>query len=135
MIWGVIDAIEAGHVAACQDISDGGLGVALAEMALGGFGKGNLGVSVNVTGDVLGGLRADKWLLSESGGFVIEVHAGHESQVREVFADHGVDIIELGEVTSDARFRINIADELSVDLALDEVRRVWSTGLAEALAE
>ncbi len=133
MIWGVVDAIEAGHVAACQDISDGGLGVALAEMALGGLGKGELGVSVSAPGDALADLRADKWLFSESTGFVMEVLAGHEEQVREIFAGYGLELIELGEITQEPRFEITVADESVVDLPLDEVRDAWAGSLAEVL--
>ena len=158
MIWGVVDAIEAGHVAACQDISDGGLAVALAEMTLGGLGKGELGLAVSVTAEMLGGppgadpaavakatmaeeaapeerrrLRADKWLFSESSGFVMEVLAGHEEQVREIFARYGLELTELGEVTGEPRFHITIADEPVVDLPLGEIRAAWASSLAEVL--
>ncbi len=133
MIWAVIDAIEAGHIAACQDISDGGVAVALAEMALGGFGTGELGVTASITEETLDGLRPDKWLFTESSGFVMEVRAGHEQQVAEIFADHGLELLELGTVTSDPRFQISVADESLINLALDEAREAWTNGLAEAL--
>ena len=132
MIWGVVDAIEAGHIAACQDISDGGLAVALGEMALGGFGKGKLGVSVTVPSEMLGEFRGDKWLFSESSGFVMEVRAGHEQQVQEIFAGYGLELMELGAVNSEARFQIT-AGPVAVDLPLDGVRDAWTNGLAAVL--
>jgi len=133
MIWAVIDAIEAGHIAACQDISDGGVAVALAEMALGGFGTGELGVAVNITEEMLEGLRPDKWLFTESTGFVMEVCAGQEQHIKEVFADYDLELLELGTVTSDPQFQISVADESLINLALDEAREAWTNGLAEAL--
>jgi len=134
MIWAVIDAIEAGHIAACQDISDGGVVVALAEMALGGFGTGELGVAVNIGDEVLDGLRADKWLFSESTGFVMEVCSGHEQQVEKLFADHSLELLELGTVTSDPQFQISVADECLINLAFDEARDAWTNGLAAVLS-
>ena len=55
-IYAITDAIDAGLVAACQDISDGGLAVALAEMCLGPFGRGDVGADVNIA-PALNGLR------------------------------------------------------------------------------
>ena len=133
MIWGVVEAIEAGHVAACQDISDGGLAVALAEMALGGFGKGKLGVTVNVASEAVGAWRADKWLFSESSGFVMEVRAGHEQQVQEIFAGYGLELIELGEVSGEAQFEVAVANEPLINLSLDQIRDAWAGSLAEVL--
>jgi len=133
MIWAVIDAIAAGHIAACQDTSDGGVAVALAEMALGGFGTGELGVAVNVAEETLDGLRPDKWLFTESSGFVMEVRASHEQQVAEIFAGYDLELLELGTVTSDPRFQISVADECLINLALDEAREAWTSGLAAVL--
>ncbi len=70
MIFGIIDAIDAGCVSACTDISDGGLLVAVCEMMLGGFGSGKLGAELVLADNA--GLRPDKLLFSESSGFVIE---------------------------------------------------------------
>jgi len=134
MLWAVIDAIAAGHIAACQDVSDGGLAVALGEMALGGFGTGELGVAVDVAEEMLEGLRADKWLFTESSGFVMEVRAGHEQQVEQILADYGLELLELGTVTSDPQFQISVADEPLTNLPLDEIRDAWTNGLAEALS-
>lgn len=57
---GVVSAIEAGVVAACHDISVGGLAVALAEMCMGGD------VGANVDLSPIGRLASDVKLFSES---------------------------------------------------------------------
>ena len=106
--------------------------MALAEMALGGFGTGELGVTASVTEETLDGLRPDKWLFTESSGFVMEVRAGDEQQVAEIFANHGLELLELGTVTTGPRFQI-AAGPAVIDLPLDEAREAWTGGLAEAL--
>ncbi len=65
-------AIQAGSVSACHDVSEGGLAVALAEMAIGG----RLGADITLPqGD------AAIWLYAESTGrFVMEVTPQHRTQ-------------------------------------------------------
>ncbi len=132
MIYAITDAIQAGHIAACTDISDGGLLVAVSEMMLGSYAKGQLGVSMDLS-DVETALRLDKWLFSESGGFVMEVKAGHEDAVAEIMAEYGVELTCLGEVTEESKLAIN-ADDLQAELALDDIRHAWADSLAEILS-
>ena len=134
MIWGVLGAIGWGYIAACQDISDGGLVIALAEMALGGFASGQLGASIEVSEELLNGLRLDKWLFSESSGFVMEVIAGHEEAVEEIFSTYGLWAIRIGEVTSAPQFSITIGETALITLALPALREAWTTGLAKVLS-
>jgi len=133
MIWGVLDAIGWGYIAACQDISDGGLAIALAEMALGGFASGQLGIRVEVSEETLSGLRADKWLFSESSGFVMEVHSGHEEAVEEIFSTQGLWAIKLGEVTTAPQLTVTIGEKPLINLELSALKDVWSSGLSEVL--
>jgi phosphoribosylformylglycinamidine synthase len=127
-IYGIIDAIDRGLVAACHDISDGGLAVALAEMALGGYARGTLGADVDLA--PLGSdLRADKLLFSESGGFVAEVKAGCEAEFAALFAGQPVTPVRLGAVTSEPGLRI--AGLLSLETA--QLAEAWTTGLARRL--
>ena len=131
MIYGVIEAIDAGHVAACTDISDGGLITALCEMAIGGHGKGQLGFEIKLD-EVETDLRPDVFLFSESSGFVLECREGHEDALRELFAAKGLDLVELGEVEDEPEIEIEMADG-DVEFDLDEAREAWMGGLAEVL--
>jgi len=129
-IYTVIDAIDAGLVRSCHDISDGGLGAALVEMALGGHGDGQIGFRVsleNVAEDST--LRTDKKLFSETGGFVMEVAPENLAAVRELAATHDVEIIEVGQTTQAARLQF---DDL-IDLDLNDMRDAWLNGLRNKL--
>jgi len=127
-IYGVIDAIDAGLVAACHDISDGGLAVALAEMVLGGYAKGELGARVDLFA-LQSHLRADKLLFSESGGFVAEVKAGSESAFEALFRGAPVRPTRIGTVTQVPR--LSVQGVLSVGIG--EMAEAWTTGLATRL--
>jgi phosphoribosylformylglycinamidine synthase len=139
MIFAVIDAIQAGHVAACTDTADGGLLVALAEMALGGFAGGQLGVTVSLkAGDLqLPGteefLRLDKWLFSESSGFVLEATPGHETALREVFAGYRLELLKLGEVTSAPALEVSLDGARQLRVDLPSLRDAWLGGLHKVL--
>ena len=132
MIYAVTDAIQAGHIAACTDISDGGVVTALCEMMLGSYAQGQLGARMNLSG-VETDLRWDKWLFSESGGFVMEVKAGEEDAVAEIMAGYGVELSCIGEVSDQAALNIEAAD-LHADIALDDIRHAWADSLAEILS-
>ena len=70
-IYTVIDMIDRDILASCHDISDGGLAVTLAEMAIGGEADGKLGCSVNVEECAHEDLPTWKKLFSETGGFFL----------------------------------------------------------------
>jgi len=131
MIYAITDAIQAGHIAACTDIADGGLATAVAEMMLGSYARGRLGARLDPA-DITGDLRVDKWLFSETGGFVFEVKAGHEDAVARIMEAGGVDMTRIGEVVDEAALSI-IADGVDVRVATDDLRAVWADSLAEIL--
>ncbi|NLE73465.1 MAG: phosphoribosylformylglycinamidine synthase [Actinobacteria bacterium] len=84
----VQELISSGAVVSCHDVSDGGLIVALLEMAF----AGDRGWKVAVTGD-------DPYhaLFAEEAGVVIEVAAA--AQLQPILDRHGVSAVELGHVT------------------------------------
>ena len=127
-IFGVIDAINQGHVNACHDISDGGLAVCLAEMVLGGYGSGRLGAVVDLDG-LACPLRLDRVLFTESGGFVLEVKAGHEEQVEAIFRSQGTEATEIGVVDNTPRLAVTGWFELPTE----QMREAWQFELARLL--
>jgi phosphoribosylformylglycinamidine synthase len=94
------EAIRTGLVRSCHDLSEGGLAVALAEMALAG------GVGADVTGlAAVASLPDDVLLFSESTTrFVIEVAPGQVAAVRACLAD--VPFFEIARTTKEPRLRI-----------------------------
>jgi phosphoribosylformylglycinamidine synthase len=93
------DAIVAGLVRSCHDLSEGGLAVALAEMAF----AGEIGADITELKNVA--LSETEVLFSESPTrFAIEVSAGKVADMKKTFGD--VPLIELGRTVKEKRLRI-----------------------------
>ena len=127
-------AIRAGLVRSCHDLSEGGLAVAAAEMALGGL----LGLSIDieqVPGEALEyphELLATILLFSElASRFLLEV----APQQREAFEAHMQahdvhDMARLGNVTENKRFHVRAGERILIDVAIDELQAAWKGGRA-----
>ena len=106
-------AIQSGLIESCHDISEGGIAVAVSEMAIGGC----LGVDMtacDTAGDV-------SWLFSESNGrFIVEVTPQNVPEVLSRFRDAAS---LLGSVTERDALTFTRNDEVS----LTELRNVWMT--------
>lgn len=119
-------AIAAGLVRSCHDLSEGGLAVALAEMAF----AGGLGVCVDVdaapaaadAGDVICRLFAES-----NTRFVCEVEPAHAAQFEAALA--GLPVCRLGDVTADGRVRLRGrgADVVNCDIAA--LKEAWQKPL------
>jgi phosphoribosylformylglycinamidine synthase len=117
----VHQAILQGVVRACHDPSEGGLAVALAEMAF----SGGLGIHATLPeGD------PNVLLFSESNTrFVLEVLPNSELVVERTFRD--LPWLELGEVTSDDKVHIAAANGQPILVAeLSELKSAWQRPLA-----
>ena len=112
-----------GVPSAVHDVSSGGLGVALAEMAAAS------GVGVDVAG-----VPGSAHLLGEAPGRVVVAVAASEADPVLARAEAaGVPAVRLGEVGG-PRFRIAGSDRSDlVDLSVDEVSTRWRDRLPEAL--
>nr|WP_290666213.1 phosphoribosylformylglycinamidine synthase subunit PurL [Ardenticatena sp.] len=116
-------AMREGLVQACHDCSEGGLGVALAEMAL----AGRLGVEVNVeavpgSSDV----HDDAMLLfSESlARWVVEVHPDDAAAFEEIM--RGIPHARIGAVCAEPTMRIlGRAGSLLIETPIVELERAW----------
>jgi len=119
---GLLQAIAEGSVVACHDLSHGGLGVAAAEMAIGG----DTGVALDLRG--LGALRFDVLMFSESHGrWLVEVPRGSEPSFQRCLQASRAR--KVGQVGGD---RLEIArrgETISVDLG--QARDAWSKTLPE----
>jgi len=116
------EAIEAGLVRACHDLSEGGLGVAAAEMAFaGGWGMW-LDLREAPGRDVD---RTDTLLFSESNSrFLVEV--GPEDCETFEGAMEGVRLGRLGLVRDDGRFEVlNLKGEPVVSTTISELKKAW----------
>lgn len=119
-------AIRDGLVASCHDCSEGGLGIALAEMAIGG----GLGAAVDLSrvptsASLSLEKRSDKVLFSESNGrFVVEVAARHRRSFMSVLK--GLVVEQIGEVRSTDRLQVTDLDGMKAVWALTDLRSAWN---------
>ncbi len=127
----MVAAVDLGYATAAHDISDGGLAIALAEMAAGGRGEGKFGVNVDIK--EAGEGRADTLLFSETGGFVIEVPEDKAKAFEELVDIHHVKPIQLGTTTQTDEFTVAQNGATLISLPLKQVIDTWLNGLRNKL--
>ncbi|AYJ90384.1 MULTISPECIES: phosphoribosylformylglycinamidine synthase subunit PurL [Bacillus] len=110
----LLAAIQNGLVQSAHDVSEGGLGVALAEST---FGTDGLGAHIQID------LNSEASLFSETQSrFVVTVKPEH----REAFAAAVKDAIEVGTVTNDGVFTVkNQEGQQWIHAAVNELERAW----------
>jgi phosphoribosylformylglycinamidine synthase len=119
-------AIKAGLVLACHDLSEGGLAVALAEMAFaGGIGAT---IDLNAVPHAADAKSAAMQLFSESNSrFVVEIDetnaAAFEAALREV--PHA----RIGRTTTDRRLTIDHTGSTTIDSDLTRLKAAWQSPL------
>jgi phosphoribosylformylglycinamidine (FGAM) synthase-like enzyme len=122
------EAVRSGLVTSAHDVSEGGLGVCLAEM---GFGD-RVGMNVSLERvPVEHEISSTEILYSESGGrIVFTVDEDDVEQIQSIMADESFAVI--GEATKD-HHRLKIEDnDLIVDEPLKELKHSWTTGLEQS---
>lgn len=116
----VTRAIRRSLVRSCHDLSEGGLAVAAAEMAL----AGRLGLDLSIDDLPCSTGRTDALLFGESPGrFLVEVGPAHLDTVRALFGDlpHAV----IGTVTEQAAFSIRQGEHTLIQLSMAEIDTAW----------
>ena len=115
-------AMQAGLIASCHDLSEGGLGVAVCEMLLGG----DIGASIDLAG-VNPELRSDYKLFSESNTrWVVEVWKEEAERFEDLIKERSVYVSKIGETVGEKRVGICDKNKELVNLSLEEVREAWS---------
>jgi len=121
---GLLAAIADGSVAACHDLSGGGLGVTAAEMCLGG----DVGIRLDL--GRMEPLRFDMQLFSESNGrWLVEVKKGREERFLGEF--QGILVTELGSVGGTELIAKCGAKRFKVPV--DQMREAWTRPLYDEL--
>lgn len=114
----ILKAMGKGIVKSCHDLSEGGLIIAISEMALGG----NLGVKIDLT-DV-GKLRTDFKLFSESNGrWLVEVEEKNSEEFEEI-----VDAVRIGNVKKEKDIAIK-DNKTMMNISLYELREKWNSAI------
>ncbi len=111
--------IADGHVAACHDVSDGGLAVALAEMAM----AGGIGATVDIEG-AAGDLPPHAFLFGEDQArYLLAVAPEAVSAVEAACREAEIALVQVGESGGDA---LKLGDLATISLrALCEAHEAW----------
>ena len=124
----ISEAIGKGLVVSCHDCSEGGLAVALAEMAF----AGGLGMEADLRGLVCSDdcTRTDSKLFSESNSrYVVEVEPDNYDAFAKLMLN--LPFGQIGEVVEEKRLRISEEGEPAViDISLDSLKEAWQKPLA-----
>lgn len=119
----VTEATDRGLVSSCHDLSEGGLGVALAEMCF----AGGYGAKVELS-CVDGELREDFILFSESNSrFLIEVSPSRAGEFEELFSD--VFCSKIGKTLEKKEIVVFSRDKNILAEGLDGLKKAWQTGV------
>ncbi|MCL5952399.1 MAG: phosphoribosylformylglycinamidine synthase subunit PurL [Chloroflexi bacterium] len=111
-------AIQAGSVRACHDLSEGGLAVAAAEMCIGG--KLGMALSLESADPVTA-------LFSESNGrLLVEVRAADGAGFEAYFKSLRDQVARIGTVTKDDHLSIGIGQARLIDLPVDNLVNTWN---------
>ncbi len=126
LVEGVSSLVQAGLCDTAHDLSDGGLAVALAEMAL----SGNRGAKVTLAE----ALRPDALLFGEAASRVLlAVPASQTDAATEHMAAHGLPVQNVGETGGNRLTLTLAAADTTLDFALDDLRHAFETPLQDAL--
>jgi phosphoribosylformylglycinamidine (FGAM) synthase-like enzyme len=122
----IAEAISKELVVSCHDCSEGGLAVALAEMAF----AGQLGMKADLKGlPAQNGLTADAMLFSESNSrYIVEV----EPDKFDAFARLMMNLPfgQIGKVTADNRLVIEESGSEVVNAGIVTLKQAWQKPLA-----
>lgn len=120
-------ATAAGLVISCHDCSEGGLAVALAEMAFAGSCGAQVSLAALPRSPELE--RSDLALFSESNTrFIAEIAPEQEAAFQALFA--GLPCARIGEVITEPRLQISgLAAEALLDEPIDALKRSWQQTL------
>jgi phosphoribosylformylglycinamidine synthase len=116
----VREAVRLGLVRSCHDISEGGLAVAAAEMAIGGSAAGGFGLQIPISG--LGDASPEVRLYSEAPGFLLETSNETLGELLALFARHRVDATMTGRTIPEPVLRFLDAGTTLIEADLARLR-------------
>jgi len=115
------EAMTAGLIASCHDISEGGLAVAICEMLIGG----DLGAEIEI-GGVNPGLRSDYKLFSESNTrWIVEAWHDERERFEMLMRNRGVEVTKIGETKDEDMVIIRDGGKKLIEEPLAELRAIW----------
>ncbi len=118
------EAIEEGVVSSVHDVSDGGVGVALAECALGN----NVGADLDLSQMPAETEREDALIFSESPGrFIVSVPMDRAEKFEYIM--QGTPFAKVGRIRGDHRLILRFGDRLVVNEPVEELKEAYLKGV------
>ncbi|MDH7517076.1 MAG: phosphoribosylformylglycinamidine synthase subunit PurL [Candidatus Thermoplasmatota archaeon] len=119
-IKGILSSINKKHIASCHDVSEGGVAVCLAEMAIGG----DIGAVVDIS-EVGKELRTDFKLFSETNTrWIIEVKKEKQKDFEKTLKTNKTPYIKIGE-TKNKKLIIIDKNKKVIDIEIKVLRKLW----------
>ena len=116
----LLSSIDKGLVASCHDASEGGIGVCLSEMIIGG----DIGATIDIS-EIGNDLRTDFKLFSESNTrWIVEVKKEKQKEFEELLIKKQASFYLLG-VTKGKKLVIKDNKKTVIDLSTDIIRNHW----------
>lgn len=117
LLGAVLEAIQGGLVRSAHDLSDGGLGVALAESCI----SGNLGAKVELASE----LRTDVFLFSESQSRILLSAAPEQADaLQQLIEGKGVPVTRIGNVGG-AELNVSVNGTAALSRPVEQLKRTW----------
>lgn len=123
-IKGILSAIEKELIASCHDVSEGGIGICISEMAIGG----NVGAEIDLS-KVGSDLRSDFKLFSESNTrWIVEVKKVKEKEFEELLIKNKTPFVKIGN-TKDKNLIIKDKNKTILNLKVTDMRDIWKNAI------
>lgn len=114
----VLFAIDNELIASCHDISEGGIGVCISEMCIGG----NVGVEIDLS--EIGDIRSDLKIFSESNTrWIVEVKNEKENEFEKIMQN--LKKYRIGKVTGNS-LKIKDKNKTLINLNVIEIKNAWN---------
>ncbi|MGA1866708.1 MAG: phosphoribosylformylglycinamidine synthase subunit PurL [Thermoplasmatota archaeon] len=132
----VLDLDKGSLLQSVHDLSEGGLGVAISEMCIGGHTGAELNIKMIGNGPSSGSgssLRSDIKLFSESNSrYLVEVQPQDAARVEDELSRYEVPYVKLG-TSGGANLKITEGEKVLVDIPVDILDHMWREGLTDIL--
>ena len=117
---GILSTIEKETIASCHDISEGGLGVCISEMCIGG----NLGCEIDIT-NIGKDLQSDIKLFSESNTrWIIEVKKDNIDKFEKTLKKFKTPFVKIGQISKN-RLIIHDNKRIIINQKIDVLQDIW----------
>jgi len=125
---GILSCIDKKLIASCHDVSEGGIGVCIAEMAIGG----DIGAVVDLS-KISKDLRSDFKIFSESNTrWIIEVKKELQSEFEKTLNNNKTPFILIGKTTEN---NVVISDNQNsvIDVSVSKLRHLWNNAIWDVM--